>query len=95
MIIGLLCGVPRELDWMARIGTAMLSSKGLAKGGGCDFHSAGSAWRAGDEIEMKIHDGFITFSLNNHAVKTFNLPGGATQVGVSMWSAGTSLEIMC
>ena len=69
-------------------------SKGLAKGGGKDFHKAGSVWHAGDVVEMTVHENnHVVFSLNTvlvfevHKIK-------AQHAAVSMWSSGTSLQIL-
>ena len=94
-IIGVTSG--HSLDWFGRSGIAMLSSKGLAKGGGKDFHKAGSAWRAGDVVEMTVHkNGNMIFSVSATPVSTMALQkkGSYMRAGVSMWSAGSTLEII-
>jgi hypothetical protein len=84
----------KSTDWLGRSGTAMLSSKGLAKGGGKNFHKAGNVWHAGDVVEMTVHENnHVVFSLNTvlvfevHKIKAQN-------AAVSMWSSGTSLQIL-
>jgi hypothetical protein len=77
IITGVTCGT--SLDWLARSGTAMLSSKGLAMGGGKDFHPAGSAWRAGDVVEVAANEnGNLVFSMNAVVVKALVVPGAHT-----------------